>query len=58
MERLFLIEGYFCITADAGSSCLQLSMMLNFLFHLKVAAYPKSLLKKRESETDPTSLNF
>ena len=32
------------MSADAGSSCLQLSMMLNLLFHLKVAAYPKVLV--------------
>ncbi|MCB1144875.1 MAG: hypothetical protein H7A24_16550 [Leptospiraceae bacterium] len=46
------------ISADAGSSYVQLSMMLTLLLYLKVAAYPKSLLKKRESETDPTSLNI
>ncbi|MCP5512449.1 MAG: hypothetical protein H7A24_11245 [Leptospiraceae bacterium] len=55
---LSVVEGLFFITADAGSSSVQLSMMLKFLLHNKVAAYPKSLHKKRSAETDPLSLNF
>ncbi|MCP5513605.1 MAG: hypothetical protein H7A24_17080 [Leptospiraceae bacterium] len=28
MEAIFLIEGFFCITADAGSSSVQLSILM------------------------------